>query len=309
MVGQAAPMPDVPDIRRVISRILLAVFALALLAGVGGFYVLLYDQAMHTAEQEARIMLASANAVADYTETHIMPELVEMPSHEFYREMVPFFASQTVFRAVSGDVQFYTFRNPTLNPTNLDDRPEPFDIEVTRRFRDDQTLNELTGVRDTGDHKLFFLARPIRVAAPCLTCHSTPDRAPAGMVARYGPNNGFGWLLNDTVGIQMLTVPLTQPLRGMTRLVAILGAGLLTVFAIAYLALSAALDAMVARPLADLARAADEQSLTVAPGPRLPSSGVREIRLLGAAIERLRTSLAKALVALSGEAGADGGRP
>jgi hypothetical protein len=204
-------------------------------------------------------MLASANAVADYTEMHIMPELAELPSREFFREMVPFFASQTVFRSVSGDVQFYTFRNPTLNPTNLDDRPEPFDIEVTRRFRDNSALNEVTGVRDTGDQKLFFLARPIRVAPACLTCHSTPERAPAGMVAKYGPNNGFGWVLGDTVGIQMLTVPLTQPLRGMTRLVAILAAGLLAVFAIAYLALSAALDAMVARPLADLARAADDK--------------------------------------------------
>ena len=303
-------MPDVPDIRRLISRIFIAIFALALLAGVGGFYLLLYDEALRTAQQQARIMLASANAVGDYTQKHILPKLAELPSQEFYQEMVPFYASQTVFRSVSGTAQLYTFRDPALNPTNLNDRPEPFDVEVIRRFRDDKAVNELYGVRDTGTDKLFYLALPIRVAdAACLGCHSTPDQAPAGMVARYGPNNGFGWQLGETVGVQMLTVPLTEPLRGTLRLVGILAAGLLTVFVVAYFALSAALHAMVARPLAELARAADEQSLSAAPPLQLPRSGVREIRLLGRAIERLRTSLAKALTALNGEAGPDGGRP
>lgn len=307
-------MRDAPDIGRLISRILLAIFALALLAGVGGFYLLLYDQAIRTAEQEARIMLASANAVGDYTETHILPKLAGLPSQEFHQEMVPFYAAQTVFRSVSGHAQFYTFRNPALNPTNLNDRTEPFDVETIRRFRDDRALNELTGVRDTGTEKLFYLARPIRVAdGACLTCHSTPDRAPAGMIARYGPNNGFGWQLGETVGVQMLTVPLTEPLRGTLRLVAILAAGLLAVFAVAYVALAATLDAMIARPLAALAQAADESSLSTAPPSPLPQSGVREIRLLGGAIERLRTSLAKALAALQGEAGGgpgpSGGRP
>lgn len=303
-------MPDVPDIRWLISRILIAVFALALLAGVGGFYLLLYDEAIRTAQQEARVMLASANAVGDYTETHILPKLAELPSHEFYQEMVPFYASQAVFRSVSGTAQLYTFRNPALNPTNLNDRPEPFDVEVIRRFRDDRALAEVFGVRDIGSDKLFYLARPIRVTdTACLTCHSTPGRAPAGMVVRYGPNSGFGWQLGETVGVQMLTVPLTEKLRGTLRLVGILAAGLLAVFVVACFALSAALDAMVARPLAELARAADEQSLSAAPALHLPRSGVREIRLLGGAIERLRTSLAKALSALNAEAGPESGRP
>jgi len=252
-------------------------------------------------------MLASANAVGNYTETHILPKLVGLPSHEFYQEMVPFYATQTVFRSVSGTAQLYTFRFPSMSPTNPNDRSEPFDIEVIRRFRDNPALDEATGVREAGTDKLFYLARSIRVTdTVCLECHSTSERAPAGMVARYGPNNGFGWQMGETVGAEMLTVPLTEPLRGTVRLVGILAAGLLAVFVVAYLALSAALDVMVARPLAELARAADGQSLSAAPSPRLPHSGVREIRLLGAAIERLRTSLDKALAALNAEARPEG---
>ena len=84
------------------------------------------------------------------------------------------------------------------------------------------------------------------------------------MVAKYGPLRGFGWKLGDTVGAQVLTVPLTEQLRGVIGLVGILAAGLLIVFGIAYLALSAALDRLLIRPLDTLASAADAASRRVA---------------------------------------------
>src|SRR4051794_25798318 len=91
---------DGPDLQRLVRRILLSVFLLALLAGVGGFYLLLHDRAMRQAEREARVMLASAVAVGDYTVHHILPKLSRLPGGEFQEEMVPFFATRTVFRSV-----------------------------------------------------------------------------------------------------------------------------------------------------------------------------------------------------------------
>jgi HAMP domain-containing protein len=294
-------MPEMPNIRRLIGRILLTTFALALLASVGGFYALLYEQAIANAKREARIMLSIAAAVGDYTNNYIQPRLAEMPKHEFQQEMSPFFSAHTVFRYVTGSARNYTFRDPTINPTNPNDQPEPFDIEVIHRFRDNKALTELTGIRDNQGDKIFYLAQPITVANGCLECHSTPARAPPGMVARYGATNGFGWTIGDTVGVRMLTVPVTEPLRHVLRLVAILAGVLLLVFAVTYFALSAALDRLVARPLAELASAAEQNSLSTGTQSRLPRHGVREVRQLSAAIERLRISLAKALAALNNE--------
>ena len=63
--------------------------------------------------------------------------------------------------------------------------------------------------------KVFYLAQPIRIEdAECLTCHSSPDRAPRAMLAKFGAVDGFGWKLHDTVGMEILTVPLTEQLRG-----------------------------------------------------------------------------------------------
>jgi hypothetical protein len=137
-----------PAVRALIRRILLPIFIVSLLSGAGGLYRLLYNEAIRQAEQEARIMLSSARAIGEYTETHILPKFTAASPNTFEQEQVPFYASRTVFRSVTGKAALYTFRFPTYNPTNLDDRPTPFEIELITRFRDSPKLDELTGVHD-----------------------------------------------------------------------------------------------------------------------------------------------------------------
>jgi len=297
--SQGKPLMNPPALRGLIRRILLPIFLLSLLAGAGGFYLLLYQEAIRQAEQEARIMLASALAVAEYTETHILPKLAAAAPDTFEQEQVPFYASRTVFSSVTGKAAFYTFRFPTFNPTNLDDRPTPFEVELLGRFRDEANLTELTGVHDTGQGKVFYLAQPIRIQDPaCLACHGTPDRAPHAMIVKFGSVNGFGWKMHDIVGMQILTVPVTQQLRGTLRLVLLLAGGLLLIFLVAYGTLSLALDATLVRPLSALADAAEVASRTGEPELVAQQSSVREIRVLAEALERMRLSLTKALAAL-----------
>ena len=67
-----------PALRALIRRILLPIFIISLLVSSGGSYLLLYNEAIRQVQQEARIMLASAHAVGEYTETHILPKLIAM---------------------------------------------------------------------------------------------------------------------------------------------------------------------------------------------------------------------------------------
>jgi HAMP domain-containing protein len=161
-------------------------------------------------------------------------------------------------------------------------------------------LDELTGVHDVDQGKVFYLAHPIRIEDPqCLTCHSTPDRAPPAMLARFGTVNGFGWRMHDTVGMEILTVPLTEQLRGTLQLVLFLAGGLLLIFVVAYVTLSIVFDSALVRPLSALASAADAASQTGEPELHAPRSAVREIRVLAEALERMRLSMTKAISALA----------
>jgi hypothetical protein len=290
---------NVPGIRRIIRQSLLSIFLLSMVIGVGGFYVLLRDQGMAEARQRAQILLSSASAVRSYTTDHILPTMSQLPQDTFHEETVPSFAAQTVFRSVSAGASAYTYREPALNPTNPTDRASAFEVDLIRRFRDAKGLKELTGVRADGDQRLFYLARPIKAEADrCFICHSTPDAAPKAMLVKYGSSNGFGWQRGEIVGVQLLTIPVTDQFRGTLMLVGILAGGLLVIFAVAYLALSISMEALVVAPLGQLAKAADAASRVSEARVTLPHSGAREIRLLADAIERLRTSLGKALARL-----------
>ncbi len=213
---------------------------------------------------------------------------------------MPSFAAQTVFRAVSWNDSIYTYRESALNPTAPADRAVPFEVDLIRQFRADTALKETRGTVDQAGQRLFYLARPIRIDDPkCIMCHDTPQDAPRAMLAKYGPENGFGWKLHEIVGVQLVTVPVTQQFRTTLSLVAILMGSLALIFAIAYFALSASLENAVVTPLAKLADAADQASRNSVATPELPVSGVREIRTLAEAVQRLRVSLAKALSQLS----------
>lgn len=289
----------VPTIRGVIRRNLLIVFLIALFAGGGGFYLLLKNDAMNNAEGEARMLLSSAMAIRGYTTQHILPNLSKLHDAAFHEETVPAFAAQTVFRSVSAGDHAYMYREAALNPTSVTDRAGPFEVELIREFRNDSKLKEIRGILDQSSQRLFYLARPIQIKdAKCIICHDTPARAPKAMIAKYGPNNGFGWRLGDIVGVQLLTVPVTQQFRNTLELVGILMGGLALIFAVAYFALTAAMEATVAAPLDRLAEAADQASRSTSDAPPLPAAGAREIRVLTEAIQRLRVSLAKALAQL-----------
>ena len=285
----------------IVRTVLISAFVVALIAGAAGFYFVLHQRAVQHTAVEAGRLLTTATAIRSYTDTYVAPSLRAQPGDKFHEEIVPAFAAQTVYRTVQESYPGYTYREPALKPTNPADLPTPFEVELINKFRADPNLKELNGVRDEGKGSVYYLARPIKANEPCLVCHDTPQRAPPAMVAKYGPVNGFGWKLNEVVAIQSLTVPAAEELKETGELTMILGGGLLVLFIATYFALTLSVDSLVVRPLQTLANAADAASLSSDMRAALPASGAQEIRSIAAAIERLRTSLAKAMKRLAGD--------
>lgn len=285
-----------------IVRIVLVVsFAIALLLGVGGLYKILHDRAIQRTALEAGRFLSTATAIRAYTDSHIGPALLRLAPNQFHEETVPAFAAQSIYRRVQQSYPGYTYSEPALNPTNPNDRPTPFEVELLKRFRANPDLKELQGVRDGIGGAVYYLARPIKAGADCLACHDTPQRAPAAMVAKYGPSNGFGWKLNETVAMQSLTIPAAAELKDTGEIAMILGGGLLLMFVAIYFALTLSIDSLVVRPLRALATAAEAASTASRSDATLAVSGAQEIRTIAAAIERLRISLAKSLARLGND--------
>lgn len=292
---------------------LLAKFNLAFIGvfgcgmAVAGFlsYRFLEQNARDQVLRQAGLMMETAQASRSYTNLQLKPllERVQREKSIFIPQTVPAFAATESFGYLRKTYPAYTYKEATLNPTNLRDRAVDWEADVINTFRNHRDREEMTGDRDTPEGRSLFMARPLVAAPPCLECHSTPAKAPRAMIRLYGPDHGFGWQPNEIVAAQIVSVPETLPIsiahRAFGSLMIYLGAvGLGTL-----IILDLALMSIVIRPVTRLSRMADDVSKGNLDVPALPVSGNDEIANLAGSFNRMYLSLKKAIQLLENAEG------
>ncbi len=278
------------------NLVLLLVFLVGL--GVAGWISrdLLIRNAREEVARNAGLMMETALAVRGYTINQVRPHLDLQLMRAFLPQSVPAFAASETMTELRKKYPDYFYKEATLNPTNPRNRAGDWETDIVQEFRNRPGLKELGGERDTPTGRALYIARPIQIGNPaCLGCHSTPEAAPATMVKLYGPANGFGWKLNEIVGAQIVSVPMTLPLQNAQRAFYTFMGSLLAVFALVFVALNVMLSWMIVRPVARLSHAADQVSTGNFEIPEFPERGRDEIALLGRAFNRMRRSLQKAM--------------
>jgi HAMP domain-containing protein len=247
--------------------------------------------------QQARLMMEAAGSARAYTTNQIKPLLEGEQAHmrSFLPETVPAFAATESFAYLRSKYPDYTYKEATLNPTNLRDRAVDWEADVINGFRNRPQLHELVGERSTPTGPALFLARPIAAAAPCLQCHDTPRGAPPALIRHYGAQHGFGWKLDEVVGAQIVSVPEAVPVQlaetGFRTLMIDLG----LIFLAALIVLDLVVVLTVSRPVARLSAMADEISLGKLDAPELPVNGKDEVAVLAGSFNRMRRSLIQAM--------------
>jgi protein-histidine pros-kinase len=278
------------------NLILVLVFAVALVPAGVLSHELLQANAKTQIEQNARIMMQTALAVRGYTNKQIKPLLADRLAEEFLPQSVPAYSATEIFNLLREAHPEYTYKEATLNPTNPRDRTVDWEADVVNAFRADEKLKEVTGQRVGPLGPSLYLARPIKVTDQgCLSCHTTAETAPASVVKAYGPNNGFGWKLGETIGAQIVSVPTAVPTAMARGALRALLASLVGVFAFILVFLNILLWFVVLRPIRQLSAMADAVSTGNLDVPEAKVSGRDEVAVLAGSFNRMRISLVKAL--------------
>jgi HAMP domain-containing protein len=250
--------------------------------------------------QNARIMMTTANAIRKYTADDLLPLLPMEHDGKFVPETVPAFAAQTTFRDVEAAFRGYSYREPTLDPTNPTDRAVDWEADIIRYFRNSGSKNELVIERDTPIGRSLNLTRPITITdKACLLCHDTAAAAPAALIKSYGPTNGFGWKLNETVGAQVVSVPMEVPLQAAQKTYLTFLAILVGIFATIFLILNLLLHYLVIMPVQRVSAAADAVSMGAENVESYIKPGKDEISSLSISFNRMRQSLEKAMAMIN----------
>ena len=247
--------------------------------------------------QQARLMMGSAGAMRTYTTKQVGPLLQEHQEriNTFLAQTVPAYAATEAFNYLHADYPDYTYKEATLNPTNLRDRAVDWEADIVQIFRAHPDQKEFYGERDTPAGRSLFLAKPIVALGPCLQCHSTAEQAPPAMTRIYGKNNGFDWKLGDAVGAQIISVPMSVPLAIADRAFRTLMYSLGGIALATLILLDLAIVIIVIRPVTKLSKAADQISKGDLSVPELAVKGSDEISQLAGSFNRMYLSLVKAI--------------
>jgi HAMP domain-containing protein len=283
-------------LRTKFNLMVLFVFAIGLGASGAVSYRLLQASAREDVLRQARVMIDSALAVRGYTVQQIKPLLEMQLRRAFLPQSVPSYSATETFNKLHDKYPEYSYKEATLNPTNPRDRSTDWEADLINEFRNNPEKTELIGERDTPAGRSLYLAHPIQIKDPaCLSCHSTPDQAPATMIKLYGTANGFGWKHNEIVGAQVVSVPTAIPLQqAMTTFQVFMGS-LAGIFALLFVVLNLMLGRLVVRPLSRMSQLADQISIGHLDMPELPEKGRDQVAVLARSFNRMRRSLERAL--------------
>jgi HAMP domain-containing protein len=284
------------------NLILILCFGIALVPAHLITQHLLEKNARTQVVQHARLMMQTAMATRGYTNKQIKPLLAARLAEEFLPQTVPAYSATEIFNTLRETHPEYMYKEATLNPTNPRDRTVDWEADVVNAFRADPKLMEVIGEREASLGRALYLARPITIVdAGCLSCHTTPEMSPASVVKKYGTAGGYGWKLNETIGAQIVSVPMAVPLAMAAQAHRAMLAALVGVFAFILVLLNVMLWFSIIRPIRRLSQMADEVSTGNLDVPEVRFHSQDEVAVLAGSFNRMRISLVKALKMLEEE--------
>ncbi|HXR55320.1 MAG TPA: DUF3365 domain-containing protein [Casimicrobiaceae bacterium] len=278
------------------NLVLLGIFVLGF--AIAGYvsYRVLQANAREEIVQNARLMMEAALSSRTYTNTQVKPLLETQLKYAFLPQTVPAYAATEMFNEMRKTHPDYGYKEATLNPTNPRDRASDWEADIVNAFRQSKDNVEMVGERDTPTGRALYLARPIQVtSAACLVCHSTIEVAPKTMVDLYGPANGFGWKMNEVIGAQVVSVPMSVPIRRADQTFRTFMLSLAGVFVVTFVLLNVMLHMMVIRRVTRLSGIADQVSLGNLDAGEFRTRSRDEIGVLTEALGRMKVSLVQAM--------------
>jgi protein-histidine pros-kinase len=272
--------------------ILAACYVVGLCLSLWPFYQLSRREAIEQLQSQIDVLRAQALSVRKYTSDEVRPLLDDQSAIQFLPQTIPSFSAQTVFRNFRNMYPLYSYKEAALNPTNPNDLAKDWEKEIIEKLSANPHLDKDIAIRTTEAGPQYTATYPMLIKdESCLSCHSTPDKAPASMVALYGPKNGFGWKLNETIVAQIISIPMSATDERVWRNLLFFVAIATGIFLVLLVLLNILLNRYVISPVNRMAKIAEAYSMGETSIPEFEYAGSDEVASLSRSFNRMRRSL------------------
>ncbi|MHB1137184.1 MAG: ATP-binding protein [Coriobacteriia bacterium] len=194
----------------------------------------------------------------------------------------------------------YYYKECAIDARSPENEADEYEAEYLRALNADPSAGERSGIRTINGEQVFYLMRRGEVMEEsCLRCHSTPEAAPAELVAYYGSDRSFGRQAGEVVSALSIRIPIAFAYAKADTVAARMSGALLGLFVIVMAVFFMLTRSMLVRPIQAVSAGAREMQS----GTRPLSEGVRargpmEIRELGETVDALALDLDRRITQL-----------
>jgi diguanylate cyclase (GGDEF)-like protein len=181
------------------------------------------DSAVFEAEKRIEIFMKKWHALFYYVEIRQKEVLYDLEKRGVLTEKGYFNPEVLSFTYIARQIQHeyerlekekghvpYIYRIAASTPRNPINQATQHEEKILNRFRRDE-IKRFTEFTYKDDVKYFTSYTPIdRTTETCMRCHSTPDKAPAGLVSLYGTERGFGESTGKIRGMVVMEIPFDE---------------------------------------------------------------------------------------------------
>lgn len=250
----------------------------------------MYVQARH------RLTLISdmVGAIREYVTQDVRPAL--LAQHVLHPPAVSSTVASSYiarhFAKQQPDFYLKTASDNPLNPANL---VQPIEQSFLNSFRENRQETFIIREGTLNGKQYLFSAQPTLSSNECLLCHGKPETAPPTMRQQYTGSSGFGYRVNEVVGVNVVGVPLENVQTAIFKRSLAITIILTAIFSIMMILINMTVRRQILQPLEDIIESAQAISKGQQLDVPLPTTRADEIGQLTQAIELMRRSFVKAM--------------
>lgn len=266
----------------------------SLLVSLPTIYFLTRYQVYAEANKELSLMVDMVRSVQEYIRKDVRSDLMEA---KLYHS--PAISGATTISKIAHHFRTrqpnYYLKLAADNPLNQKNKSEPLESELIARYQANDKLSQLVETGNIQGKNYLVSTQPLIAKPACMLCHGNPSDAPQAITKAYGTTHGYGYKMNEVVGVNMVGVPL-EDVNALVLKRVLLVAGIFTaIFTVIFFTINRLVKQRIIVPLVDIT----ETAIAVSKGDLEHKVDVErdgsEIGELGHAFDLLRRSLVYAM--------------
>lgn len=275
--------------------IIIIVYMLSLPFMVYGSYYILKQNAVREILEEANLMLASMEGARKFTGEVLRPRITkELPNKFVIEAMSATFVAREIEKRIREKLPNYSFKEATINPLNLENKADNFELTKIEEFKAGKLEKEWRGYKKTNEGNFYVIMRPVEIKPDCLRCHGDPLQAPPEVRDQFGTTHGYGWKAGEIQTVNTVYVPADVPIENAKKALVLFSVIYSIFFFVVIIIIDRVIIGSIIKPIEQFVDAADE----ISRGRFDREFTVKtddEIKTLANAFTRMKLSLEKAM--------------